>query len=126
MVSAHLGRIFGRILRRVREKGDYRNNSHYLEIKDAERKNETRISEIEYILRHCSIIDEETVDIERVTLGCKVKLFDFEYDEEVIYSLTKELLTNQNEYEKMSKSSNPYGDGLASKYIVDAIIKKFR
>ncbi len=46
-------------------------------------------------------------------------------DEEVIYNLTKELLTNKNEYENMSKSSNPYGDGLASKYIVDAIIEKF-
>ena len=47
-------------------------------------------------------------------------------DEDIIYNLTKELLTNKNEYEKMSKSSNPYGDGLASKYIVDAIIEKFR
>ena len=46
-------------------------------------------------------------------------------DEDVIYSLTKELLTNSNEYEKMSKASNPYGDGNASKYIVDIIIDKF-
>ena len=47
-------------------------------------------------------------------------------DEEVIYKLTKELLTDKNEYDRMSKSSNPYGDGLASKYIVDAIIEKFK
>ena len=46
-------------------------------------------------------------------------------DEDVIYDLTKLLLTNQDEYNKMSKSSNPYGDGMSSKYIVDAIIKKF-
>ena len=46
-------------------------------------------------------------------------------DEEAIYKLTKELLTDKNEYDRMSKSSNPYGDGLASKYIVDAIIDKF-
>ena len=47
-------------------------------------------------------------------------------DEENIYNTTKELLMNKSEYEKMSKSSNPYGDGFASKYIVDEIIKKFK
>lgn len=45
-------------------------------------------------------------------------------DEEVIYNLTKELLTSKTAYEAMSKASNPYGDGHASKYIVDAIIEK--
>ena len=42
-------------------------------------------------------------------------------DEEIIYNETKKLLTDKEEYEKMSKASNPYGDGHASKYIVDAI-----
>lgn len=46
-------------------------------------------------------------------------------DEEIIYQETKKLLTNKNEYEKMSKASNPYGDGHASERIVEAIIKKF-
>lgn len=46
-------------------------------------------------------------------------------DEETIYKLTKELLENNEEYEKMSKASNPYGDGKASKRIVDAIIRKY-
>ncbi len=46
-------------------------------------------------------------------------------NEETIYSETKKLLTDKNEYEKMSKASNPYGDGYASERIVDAIIEKF-
>ena len=41
------------------------------------------------------------------------------------YELTKQLLEDEAEYSRMSKSSNPYGDGHASKYIVDAIIEKF-
>ena len=45
--------------------------------------------------------------------------------EETIYKLIKELLEDKAEYEKMSKASNPYGDGKASKRIVDAIIKKY-
>lgn len=46
-------------------------------------------------------------------------------DEDLIYKETKKLLTDKKEYEKMSKAHNPYGDGKASKRIVDAIIEKF-
>lgn len=47
-------------------------------------------------------------------------------DEETIYKLTKELLENKEEYDKMSHASNPYGDGKASKRITDAIIEKYK
>lgn len=46
--------------------------------------------------------------------------------EEVIYNETKKLLDDKEEYNKMSRASNPYGDGFASKYIVDAIINKYK
>ena len=46
-------------------------------------------------------------------------------DEETIYKETKKLLTNKEAYNKMSKASNPYGDGHASERIADAIIKKY-
>lgn len=42
-------------------------------------------------------------------------------DEKVIYDNIKILLDNKEEYEKMSKASNPYGDGFASKRIADII-----
>ncbi|MGL5751413.1 MAG: UDP-N-acetylglucosamine 2-epimerase [Paraclostridium sp.] len=42
-------------------------------------------------------------------------------DEEVIYENFKMLLTNKEEYDKMSKASNPYGDGFASKKIADIL-----
>lgn len=41
--------------------------------------------------------------------------------EEVIYKEFKRLLTDKEEYEKMSKASNPYGDGFACKRIVDVL-----
>ena len=47
-------------------------------------------------------------------------------DEETVYKETKKLLDNKNEYEKMSMASNPYGDGFASKYIVDVILEKYK
>lgn len=42
-------------------------------------------------------------------------------DETVIYNEFKKLLTNIEEYEKMSKASNPYGDGFACKRIADIL-----
>ena len=46
-------------------------------------------------------------------------------EEDIIYEETKKLLTDKEEYEKMSKASNPYGDGTASVQIVDAIVNKY-
>ena len=44
-------------------------------------------------------------------------------DEEKIYKEFKNLLENQEEYERMSKTNNPYGDGNASQRIFHKIIK---
>ncbi len=44
-------------------------------------------------------------------------------DEEKIYKEFKNLLDNQEEYERMSKANNPYGDGNASQRICKNIIK---
>ena len=58
----------------------------------------------------------ELSDKEILTIGTK---------ENVIYDEAIKLLTNKEEYDKMSKASNPYGDGHTSERIADAIIKKF-
>lgn len=42
-------------------------------------------------------------------------------DEEKIYNSFKELLEDKDAYAKMSKASNPYGDGFASKRIADIL-----
>ncbi|MGM0923201.1 MAG: non-hydrolyzing UDP-N-acetylglucosamine 2-epimerase [Bacillota bacterium] len=47
-------------------------------------------------------------------------------DEETIYKLAYELLNNKERYEEMSKASNPYGDGEASRRIVEAILHYFK
>lgn len=46
-------------------------------------------------------------------------------DEEPIYQLATELLTNQALYDAMSKASNPYGDGQASARIAESIRYRF-
>ena len=43
-------------------------------------------------------------------------------DKDVVYREAKELLTNQEEYSRMSEACNPYGDGKASQRIIQAIL----
>lgn len=45
-------------------------------------------------------------------------------DTKKIYNEMKTLLDDKNEYDKMSKAQNPYGDGLASKRIADILCKE--
>lgn len=47
-------------------------------------------------------------------------------DEKTIFNLANELLSNQQEYDKMAKAANPYGDGEASGRIADAIVEYFK
>lgn len=44
-------------------------------------------------------------------------------NEDVIYREFKMLLNDKDEYDKMSKASNPYGDGFACKRIADILMK---
>lgn len=46
-------------------------------------------------------------------------------EEETIYSLADELLSNQEAYDKMAQAVNPYGDGEASRRICEAILYYF-
>ena len=43
---------------------------------------------------------------------------------EDVYVAAKDLLDNEEAYREMSEAKNPYGDGFASKYIVDAIMEE--
>lgn len=46
-------------------------------------------------------------------------------DEDTIFNLANELLSDEEAHDKMSKASNPYGDGEASRRIGDAIVSYF-
>lgn len=44
-------------------------------------------------------------------------------DGEKVEAAMEGLLTNSDEYRSMAEAKNPYGDGHASEYILDAILK---
>lgn len=45
--------------------------------------------------------------------------------EETVFEVVDELLTNRDEYSRMSHASNPYGDGHASERIADEIVRRY-
>ena len=47
-------------------------------------------------------------------------------DEQTIFKMAHELLTNHEEHKKMAKASNPYGDGNASARIAEAVRYYFK
>ena len=68
------------------------------------------------------VVRKETERPEAVKAGT-VKLAGV--DTNVIFDMASELLTNETAYQQMAKAVNPYGDGNASKRIVDAILWHF-
>ena len=46
--------------------------------------------------------------------------------EEDIFRIVDELLSDREEYERMSRAENPYGDGFASRRIVDALLQWYQ
>ena len=68
------------------------------------------------------VLRDETERPEAIEYG-GVKLVGT--NKEKIVSTVQNLLDNKNEYEKMSKAINPYGDGFACDYIEKAILEYF-
>ena len=71
----------------ARSFGDLSENSEYDEAKNEQAKVEARIAEIENILKHAKIIDESELTDEHIHIGSKVKVHDFDFDEDTEYQI---------------------------------------
>ena len=69
-------------IREAREQGDLSENAEYDAAKDEQRDIETRIEEIEKILKNVEVVDEDEVDLDKINVGCTVVLYDNEFEEE--------------------------------------------
>lgn len=69
------------------------------------------------------VLRDETERPEALEYGC-VKLVGAHRDK--IASTVQKLLDDKEFYNSMKQAANPYGDGLASKRIADAIVERFR
>ncbi len=72
----------------AREFGDLSENSEYDAAKDEQAQIEAEIAEMEGILLNAEVIDKKKINADKVSVGCKVVLYDEEFDEEVVYTIT--------------------------------------
>ena len=74
-------------IKEAREQGDLSENAEYDAAKDEQRDIEARIEQLEAMLKNIEVVDEDEVDTGVVGIGCKVKVYDYEFDEEVEYDI---------------------------------------
>ena len=70
-------------IKEAREQGDLSENAEYDAAKDEQRDIEARIEEIEKILKNAEVVVEDEVDLDKINVGCKVKVHDYEFDEDM-------------------------------------------
>ena len=71
----------------ARDKGDLSENAEYDAAKDEQRDIETRIDELEAILKNVEVVVSDDVDIDKISIGCTVDLLDVEFDETLEYKI---------------------------------------
>ena len=75
-------------IKEAREQGDLSENAEYDAAKDEQRDIESRIAELEDILKHVEVIDESNLDTESVFIGCTVHFVDMESKQEFTYKIS--------------------------------------
>ena len=74
-------------IKEAREQGDLSENAEYDAAKDEQRDIETRIDELEAILKNVEVVVSDDVDIDKISIGCTVDLLDVEFDETLEYKI---------------------------------------
>ncbi|MDY4669284.1 MAG: transcription elongation factor GreA [Oliverpabstia sp.] len=97
-------------IKEAREQGDLSENAEYDAAKDEQRDIEARIEEIEKILKNAEVVVEDEVDYEKINVGCKVKVLDMEYDEEMEFQLVGS--TEANSLQGKISNESPVGKAL--------------
>ena len=97
-------------IKEARELGDLSENAEYDAAKDEQRDIEARIDEIEKILKNAEVVVEEEVDLDKISVGCRVKILDMEYDEELDYKIVGS--TEANSLKGKISNESPVGKAL--------------
>ena len=106
-------------IREAREQGDLSENAEYDAAKDEQRDIETRIEEIEKILKHAEVVVEDEVHLDEISVGCTVVLYDKEFEEEVEYKIVGS--TEANSLAGKISNESPLGKALIGHKVGDNI-----
>ena len=103
-------------IKEAREQGDLSENAEY----DAAKDIEARIDEIEKILKNVEVVADEDVDINKISVGCHVKIFDYEFDEELEFSIVGS--TEANSLQQKLSNESPLGMALLGHEVGDDVL----
>ena len=108
-------------LKEARAQGDLSENSEYDQAKEDQGKNESRIVELEQMIKTAVIIDTSASSKEgKVSLGCTVVLKDMETDEEETYTLVG--TTEADPFDNKISNESPVGKAVIGKKIGDVVV----
>ena len=100
-------------LKEARAQGDLSENAEYDAAKDEQRDIEARIETIEQILKNAEVIDEDEIDLTKISIGCSVRLNDKAENEEVTYNIVGS--TEANFLKGKISNESPLGIALIGK-----------
>lgn len=100
-------------IKEAREQGDLSENAEYDAAKDEQRDIEARIEEIEKLLKNAEVIVEDEIDLDKINVGCQVKVYDVEYDEEMEFRIVGS--TEANSLQNKISNESPVGRALLGK-----------
>lgn len=106
-------------IKEAREQGDLSENAEYDAAKDEQRDIEARIEEIEMILKNAEVVVEDEVDLDKISVGCKVRILDIEYDEELEYKIVGS--TEANSLKGKISNESPLGRALLGSAVGDVV-----
>ncbi len=104
-------------IKEAREQGDLSENAEYDAAKDEQREIEERIVAIESLLKNAEVVDD--AEEGTINIGCKVKLFDKEFDEEVEYMIVGS--TEANSLQGKISNESPVGMALLHHKVGDEV-----
>ena len=106
-------------IKEAREQGDLSENAEYDAAKDEQRDIEARIEEIEKILKNAEVVVEEEVDLDKISIGCKIRILVCEFDEELEYKIVGS--TGANSLKGKISNESPVGKALLGKKVGDTV-----
>ena len=106
-------------IKEAREQGDLSENAEYDAAKDEQRDIELRIEELEKLLKSAEVVVEDEVDLDKISVGCKVKLLDVEYNEEMEFYIVGS--TEANSLQNKISNESPVGRALMGKCAGDVV-----
>lgn len=97
----------------AREFGDLSENSEYEEAKNEQALLETKIAEMEATIRKAKIVADNEISTKEAGVGTQVTVYDYEFEEEITYSIVG--ATEVNIAENKISNESPVGKAMMGK-----------